>query len=88
MTPKAEGFRCPECGSSQTSVSDSRSHEDGRRRRRLCESCGCKFSTIEMTIKDYKALQVTAVLDVRHKIGLAIDSYVVEARRSQCLAKP
>ena len=42
-------MKCPLCGSLETSVKDSRLSEDQRvvRRRRLCESCGFRFTTIE-----------------------------------------
>jgi len=42
-------LRCPFCGSENTSVKDSRSAEDDTavRRRRVCESCGGRFTTFE-----------------------------------------
>jgi|TARA_R100001129_G_scaffold65293_1_gene44596 transcriptional repressor NrdR len=42
-------LRCPFCGSENTSVKDSRSAEDNTavRRRRVCESCGARFTTFE-----------------------------------------
>ena len=42
-------MRCPFCGSENTSVKDSRSAEDDTavRRRRVCESCGGRFTTFE-----------------------------------------
>ncbi|MFN7054692.1 transcriptional regulator NrdR [Hyphomonas sp.] len=42
-------MRCPFCGSDNTSVKDSRSAEDDTavRRRRVCESCGARFTTFE-----------------------------------------
>jgi transcriptional repressor NrdR len=42
-------LRCPFCGSENTSVKDSRSAEDDTavRRRRICESCGARFTTFE-----------------------------------------
>jgi transcriptional repressor NrdR len=42
-------MRCPFCGHDDTQVKDSRPAEDGAaiRRRRLCPSCGQRFSTIE-----------------------------------------
>jgi len=40
---------CPFCGSEDTQVKDSRPAEDGAaiRRRRLCGSCGARFTTFE-----------------------------------------
>ena len=42
-------MRCPFCGSEDVQVKDSRSAEDGNaiRRRRLCGSCGGRFTTFE-----------------------------------------
>lgn len=42
-------MRCPFCGHDDTQVKDSRPHEDGAaiRRRRICASCGQRFTTIE-----------------------------------------
>src|SRR6186997_1207999 len=42
-------MRCPKCGSLDTQVKDSRPTEDSAaiRRRRVCVSCGQRFTTIE-----------------------------------------
>ena len=42
-------MRCPFCGKDGTQVKDSRASEDGAtiRRRRLCTSCGSRFTTFE-----------------------------------------
>ena len=42
-------MRCPFCGSENTSVKDSRAAEDDTavRRRRVCDSCGARFTTFE-----------------------------------------
>ena len=42
-------MRCPCCGKEDTQVKDSRASEDGAtiRRRRLCTSCGSRFTTFE-----------------------------------------
>ena len=42
-------MRCPFCGKEDTQVKDSRASEDGAsiRRRRLCSSCGSRFTTFE-----------------------------------------
>ena len=42
-------MRCPFCGEEDTQVKDSRAGEDGAtiRRRRLCTSCGSRFTTFE-----------------------------------------
>ena len=42
-------MRCPYCGGEDTQVKDSRPTEDGAaiRRRRICSSCGGRFTTFE-----------------------------------------
>ena len=42
-------MNCPFCRSAETRVVDSRSAEDGTaiRRRRMCPSCGQRFTTVE-----------------------------------------
>ena len=42
-------MRCPQCGSRETRVIDSRDLDDGTtiRRRRECEPCGVRFTTYE-----------------------------------------
>ena len=42
-------MRCPFCGNDESQVKDSRPSEDGAaiRRRRLCPSCGGRFTTFE-----------------------------------------
>lgn len=42
-------MRCPFCASENTAVKDSRSAEDDNavRRRRVCDSCGARFTTFE-----------------------------------------
>ncbi|MDR1696770.1 MAG: transcriptional regulator NrdR [Rickettsiales bacterium] len=44
-------MKCPYCNSIDSQVKDSRPNEDDGtiRRRRVCNSCGAKFSTIERT---------------------------------------
>ena len=44
---------CKQCGSFESKVIDSRPSENGRqiRRRRECEQCGYRFSTIEVNIE-------------------------------------
>ena len=60
-------MKCPNCGTAETKVVDSRPFEDGTciRRRRVCTECGNKFYTYEtaestplMVIKKDKSRQV------------------------------
>ena len=56
MTKRSIGFICPKCSSDKTHVCDSRGHgvRAHRRRRRFCEVCDHRFSTIGMTVEDYE----------------------------------
>ncbi len=44
-------MNCPNCGSLQVKVVDSRRKEASISRRRECLDCGKRFSTIEVPIK-------------------------------------
>ena len=41
---------CPKCGK-ETRVIDSRDAETGVRRRRVCDDCGYRFTTLEITLE-------------------------------------
>lgn len=43
-------MKCPECGSWQVEVRDSRELDRYRRRRYFCPSCETKFSTYEVVV--------------------------------------
>ena len=47
-------MRCPRCGADKDKVVDSRHSEDGLsiRRRRECQECGGRFTTIESIVPD------------------------------------
>ncbi len=48
-------MKCPKCGG-KSCVVDVREVPYGVRRRRSCEECGCRFSTVEVRIEEYFAL--------------------------------
>ena len=48
-------MRCPHCGHDDSKVTDSRTAENGIRRRRECISCGLRFTT-------YERVQATALI--------------------------
>ena len=46
-----EGIICPHCGQySNGDIIDTRPSVDGRRRRRICEHCNKRYTTIEKSI--------------------------------------
>lgn len=45
---QGSGYKC-ECGSHESKITDCRQHQHGKRRRRVCEDCGKKVFTIELT---------------------------------------
>lgn len=51
---KESGIKCPGCGSIQTTVKDSRTRADHMhiRRRRQCNDCKIRFTTIEQHIDE------------------------------------
>lgn len=50
-------MNCPECGSADTAVRDTQQCDAARYRRRKCKSCGKKFSTMEIPMKEYIQLK-------------------------------
>lgn len=48
---------CPLCAKEESAVTDSRPHPLGRTRRRRCEGCGYRWTTMEMPIMDRRSAQ-------------------------------
>jgi len=64
--------RCSACGEEDSTVSDSREREDGCiRRRRKCDACGHRWTTIEVEIED-----------ARINVAEYIDAALEEAKES------
>ena len=52
------GIFCPYCGKlTNGKVIDTRPTFGGRRRRRICESCGKRYSTVESCALKFRRLQ-------------------------------
>lgn len=49
-------MKCPKCGS-KTFIFDSREKDNRMWRRRMCDTCGYRFTTEEITEEQYSALQ-------------------------------
>ena len=61
-------MRCPFCGKEDTQVKDSRASDDGAtiRRRRLCSSCGSRFTTFErIQLRDLSVIKRNGKINVR-----------------------
>lgn len=56
---------CPKCGS-DSYVIDSRDKPYGIRRRRQCENCGYKWTTLETRIESYMRFKVDKLGAVYH----------------------
>lgn len=52
--------KCPNCGSANIYVSDSRRHKEGFRRSRKCLECGHIAKTLEIPREEYIQLQEKA----------------------------
>lgn len=50
-------MNCPKCGSDDTAVRDTRMTGIVRYRRRKCNRCGNKFSTMEIPMQEYIRLK-------------------------------
>lgn len=68
-----EGIVCPGCNSIRTKVIDSRDHEFGRKRRRLCQRCGERFTTWEMTEATSHVYEVSEIYKALSKMKAIFD---------------
>ena len=50
-------MQCPNCNSTDLKTVDSRTSDDKHRRRRECLGCGGRFTTYEITEKEYNRLK-------------------------------
>lgn len=51
MSKQPTGLHCPSCGKRQLKTTDSRPTRGGIRRRKKCNLCGFRFSTVETIAK-------------------------------------
>lgn len=63
MKATGQGVVCPGCGSPDTGVKDSRSGEGCIRRRRHCNGCGQRFSTVEIAVSEAGPAERASALD-------------------------
>lgn len=49
-------MNCPNCKSNQTFIVDSRACGNSTRRRRECEGCGERWSTLEISVEEHLKL--------------------------------
>lgn len=64
---------CPNCGSDQVGVFDSRPEPTGRRRRKKCEPCGHRWTTLEMHMEAAK-MALAGTLALRRADRLLADA--------------
>ena len=50
-------MQCPKCNAYGLACSDSRPYNETIRRRRRCMNCGYRFSTVEISVEDYRKLK-------------------------------
>ncbi len=89
-------MRCPSCGADDTRVIDSRTVEDGAaiRRRRRCEACGRRFSTVErveqrwpMVIKKDGAREAFSVEKIERGMAIALQKRPVAAEAREAAVR-
>ncbi len=59
-TNYGSAFPCP-CGHDNAATVDSRLGMGGTRRRKVCTTCGLRFTTLEVTVNEGKRLQALGV---------------------------
>lgn len=71
---------CPACRSRQVGVLDSRDHRGLKVRRRECQSCGHRFSSVEISRDNYMQLRRAATAMTQVKESMACALALVDAR--------
>lgn len=67
-------MKCPYCGG-KTRVSQSRQREKFFQRRHICQNCHTRFSTYEITTKEYRELiRYMKTVKVLESIGMNFES--------------
>src|SRR6266545_1747769 len=81
LSKEGSRMRCPYCRHPDSRVVDSREADDGQliRRRRACQECGRRFTTVEEAVLAVVAQRVEETIRARgsaevpsHEVGLAI----------------
>ena len=62
-------MNCPKCEANKLTIYNSRYNGEYTWRRRLCENCGYKFSTAEITVELYEELKKKEA-DLAYMLGL------------------
>ena len=77
--PTVGHYLCPLCNTlARTDVTDSRPREDGTmRRRRYCNSCKGKFSTVEVPMEQWEAL-LPEIAKQSSKARVALNAFITE----------
>ncbi len=65
------GFACSFCGSQHTKTTDTRWVSNRRRRRRVCKSCGKRFTTYEITAEQLGLVYQRAL---NHLANMVVDA--------------
>jgi transcriptional regulator NrdR family protein len=71
---------CPHCGSDRTYVKDVQQDDKGIRRRRECNACGWRYTTVEVPLDELTRLQY-ADRDYKELLGRVSKS--IESMRNQ-----
>jgi transcriptional regulator NrdR family protein len=73
-------MKCPECNGA-TGVIETRLTHSGVRRRHKCCTCGNRFTTLEITIKEYKSM--TEQLKNNKEVEELIDKIVKQRKEDE-----
>ena len=71
---------CPECGSNQIKVIESRQTENTIKRRRCCITCGARFNTVELNESSVKTFQDCVTVDICNKVIRAMEKLKSERK--------
>lgn len=81
-------IKCPVCGSTKVYVKDSRSFNDGehKRRRRECGECGHRWTTVEVTLKEFQTIDIDAVAANNERDKVISEEIAKISRKMEILA--
>lgn len=70
-------FECPACHETTTSVKDSRPTEEGYvKRRRVCDNCRTRVTTLEVPIELFRAIQIhTQLAAIRDPLNTIVENF-------------
>lgn len=75
-------MKCPKCKQGETSVLETREVGSNIRRRRECQACGFRTTTVEMPIGDVSNIRIAVTGEGIRVVGLPLSASLQEGEKS------